>query len=115
MNNEHDDGKHIVGPPLDADEALRALNAIAAWHVYEINDYPEYWVARSLDEAKAAYTAEYGEGYADDAVELSEELLRLLTMNVAEEGAPPVIKTFREYLDSIALNLTAPEFFASVD
>lgn len=114
MNEPDDSGSHIVGPPLDPEEVLRAL----AWRVYCMNDYPEFFVARSLEEAKAAAAEHWGDddpSLTEDAYELTDEAMLDEKINVAEEGEPPDIRTFRWYLDSIAPSLREATFFASVD
>lgn len=90
------------------------------WRIFEMNDHPEYWIARSLDEAKeAAFDAWGGEVEdADDAYELSDDALDVLTLDVADyerdADAEPIKSTFREELNRrIAKGLTGPEFFAA--
>lgn len=98
--------------------ATPAMDAPLPWRVYCMDDYPTYFVARSLAEAKAAAAEAWGDDptLTEDAYELSDEALLAEKINVADEGEPPVFQTFRAYLDElIAGGLSQPDFFASAE
>ncbi len=77
-------------------------------------DGDEYWMAPSLEEAKAVYAEITGET-PDCVEEVSEEGLDKLTVTDTDENEVPTGKTFtfREYLQQrIAEGVRKPEFFA---
>lgn len=103
-------GQPIADPP--------PMNAPLPWRVFQMNDHPEWWIARTLEEAKAAVAEAWGDDDPElvvDAFELSDESLSAETLT-DDEADPPVKRTFREELDlRIARGLAAPEFFAAVE
>lgn len=96
------------------------------WRVYKLNDY-EWWVARSLDEAKADAANEWGckdvaeaerEDMFEDPSEVpDEELDRLKFTDGDEDGnAIGALRSWRDELTQrIAAGLSAPELFAARD
>ncbi len=105
----------LLGDPVPE---TPAMNAPLPWRVFEMTDLPEYYVARSLEEAKAAYLRDCGEDcaeYVEDACELSDDALNRLTILMTDEDEEPTGEkpTFREYLDSlVAGGLDRAQFFA---
>jgi hypothetical protein len=97
------------------------MTAPLPWRVYCMDDY-EWWVAKSLDEAKVAYAkdrmsdAEAAE-YIEDAHELSDEAMDSLKFTDTDEhDEPTVTRTFREELARrIEHGLSAPELFACTE
>ena len=91
-----------------------------SWRVFRMDDY-DWWIARSLEEAKASYKNEVGVDDKDieDARELTEEELDRLHYVDVDEGERPVKKsrrTFRaELAQRIAAGLSKPELFACTE
>lgn len=80
--------------------------------IFCMND-DEYWMANSLEEAKADYLDTTGEA-ADEAEEVSDEDLDRLTIKDVDEDERPTGKvfTFREYLQQqIAEGANTPQIF----
>jgi hypothetical protein len=98
-----------------------AMTAPLPWHVYQMNDHPEWWIARTLDEAREAASAAWGDHdpeLTEDAFELCDESMIEMTLDCSEDPGfySPIVRTFREELDRrIAAGLSAPEFFAGVE
>lgn len=106
----------LLGDPIPE---TPAMNAPLPWRVFCMDDYPTYFVARSLEEAKEAAANEWGDWnpeLTEDAYELTDEALALERINVADEGEEPRFLTFRAYLDQlIAGGIGGPGFFASAE
>ena len=93
-------------PPMDAP---------LPWRVYRLNDC-DWWVARTLEEAKADYLDTVGpmsdDEAFDDPHELSDEDMDRLKITDVDD--PKATKpTFREYLKQMAPR--APGMFASTE
>ena len=91
------------------------------WHVYEINDC-DWYLARSLDEAKATATVDYGgPEYAEDMIEsgaheLTDAELDKTLFTVDDAGASVAPKiSFREELANRVANNPQPSLFASTE
>lgn len=94
------------------------------WKVYAINEY-EFFMARSMEEAKATAAEQWGytvaqaeaEGLFDDADELADESLdRITLIDDTELPDGPLKKTtFRARLEKIVASDPRPQFFAGVD
>lgn len=91
------------------------MSAALPFRVYRMND-SEWWMARSLDEAREAYHACYGTDEHDtaDARELTDEELDRLTFT-DDEATPRVTRTFREELARQSATATEPDFFATTE
>jgi hypothetical protein len=101
-------GAEIPDPP--------PMNAPLPWLVFRMDDY-EWWVARSLDEARTAYEAgRISHAEAMEATEDARELsaAELESMKFTEDGKP--VSTFADELARrVAAGLSAPEFFAGTE
>jgi hypothetical protein len=91
------------------------MSAPLPYRVYRMND-SEWWMARSLDEARTAYCACYGTEFSDtaDARELTDDELKCL-MFIDDESNPSARRTFREELERQAATATGAEFFATTE
>lgn len=99
------------------------MTAPLPWRVYRMNDY-EWWVARTLDEAKADAAKQWGysvedaerDEMYDDPDELTDAEMEHLKFR--EDMFDPLSPTrsFREELDRmIADGLSEPGFFAGTE
>lgn len=97
-------------PPMDAP---------LPWRVYRLNDC-DWWVARSLEEAKADYIASCGgdDDSFEDPHELTDAELDRMQINGMDENErlAGTKHSFREELKQrVAAGLTGPAFFASTE
>lgn len=97
---------------------LPELDPANQMHVFRLTDC-EWWMARTLDEAKTDYTQVTGEQADDDARQLSEEDLdRLWYVDTNEDETPNATMrcSFRQELaNRIATGISKPEVFACTD
>lgn len=91
------------------------------WHIYRMNDC-DWWVARSLNEAKRDYMDTVGpmdeEEAFDESGEISQEEYDRLQFTDCDEDERPtgLTLTFRgELCRRVTAGLTAPEMFASTE
>jgi hypothetical protein len=93
---------------------------MSEWKIFQLNDC-DWWVARSLDEAKADYEKQCGpdDGWLyDDPHELTDADMDRLKMRDTDENEQPTgeLLTFREYLaQMVADGLSEPTMFASTE
>lgn len=106
--------KDLVGDPLSP---TPAMTDPIPWRVFYVNDM-EWWVARSLDELKAAYIESTGVDDFDETYEVEEKALDELRVALTDEDDNPSgeSQTFRQLLaERVACGLSAPEFFAGYE
>lgn len=115
--NEHK-STDLVGDPLPE---TPSMTAPLPWRVFRMNDC-EWWVARTLAEAKAHYLEYTGcseEEAFDDAHELDDESLDRLHYIDVDESERPIKKsrrTFRaELAQRVSAGLSKPELFACTE
>ncbi len=105
----------LVGDPLPE---TPSMTTPLAWRVFHMNDI-DWWLARTLDEAKSDYTRQTGDEDLDDAYELTDEELDRLHFVDTDERERPVTKsrrTFREELaQRVASGVNEPELFACTE
>jgi hypothetical protein len=107
----------LLGDPV---APTPAMDAPLPWRVYRLNDC-DWWVARTLEEAKADFIQTVGSDWGnefEDAEELSEaDMERLQFIDTDEDERPLGTKTsFRDELARrVAAGITAPEQFASTE
>lgn len=90
------------------------MDAPLPWRIFKLNDC-DWWVARTLEEAKASWQATCGpdEGETfEDAYELTDADMDRLKMTDYDDPKAPK-PTFREYLKQFPP--TRPEMFASTE
>ncbi len=99
------------------------MTAPLPWRVFRLTDY-EWWVARTLDEAKADAAKEWGytveeaerDEMFDEPHELSDAELENTKFQEYMDVATKRTCTFREELDRmIAAGLSEPGFFAGME
>lgn len=99
---------------LDKQEEIKATALQSGMKIFKMNDC-DWWMAPTLDEAKAAVLAEYGPKYADelivDPVELTEADLDRL--KYTQENGSKI--TFREELANRIKAGAKTEMFASTE
>jgi hypothetical protein len=103
----------------DTSPATPAMDAPLPWRVYRMDDC-DWWVARTLEEAKASYQHQTGvdDECIEDARELSDAELDSLYFVDTDDRDRPVKgtrRTFRVELDQRAAWLSKPELFASTE
>lgn len=109
--------KDLLGDPLPP---TPSMTAPLPWRVYRMDEY-DWWVARSLDEAKASYKHRTGvdDECIEDARELTDDELDTLHFIDTDADERPIKKsqrTFREELaQRVAAGLSKPEMFASTE
>jgi hypothetical protein len=98
-----------------------AMTAPLEWRIYRLNDC-EWWVARTLQEAKEDYQYTIGpmtdEDAFEDPAEISEANYDNLRFTDVDEGERPtgITMSFREELiRRIAAGLSSPEMFAATE
>lgn len=107
--------KDLVGDPLP--ETPSMTDALR-WRVFRMNDV-DWWLARTLAEAKADYTHQVGDEDLEGARELTDaELDRLHYVDTAEDERPlrATRRPFREELRRrVAKGITKPGMFACTE
>lgn len=102
----------LLGDPMPE---TPAMNAPLPWRVYKLNDC-DWWVARTLEEAKASFQATCGpmddEEAFDEPYELTDADMDRLKIVDHDDPKTPAM-TFRQYLDAMAP--TKPDMFASTE
>lgn len=76
------------------------MTAPLPWRVFRMNDV-DWWMARTLEEARASYKRETGDDETEDACELTDEEMDRLMFHETDENERPTKKgrrTFREEL-----------------
>lgn len=98
-----------------------AMDAPLPWRVYRLNDC-DWWIARSIEEAKASFQSHCGPMPDDEAFdephELTETEMDTLKICETDENERRTGKklTFREYLvERLGDGLSEPEQFASTE
>jgi hypothetical protein len=124
-------GCHRSHPHEDMDAECERLTRVArqnnaaangsGWRIFKLNDC-DWWIARSIDEAKASFQKECGPMPDDEAFDEPCELTDadMDTLKIAEsdenERRTGKFLTFREYLiERIGDGLDSPEMFASTE
>ncbi len=91
------------------------MNAALPWRIYKLNDC-DWWVARTLEEAKTSFQATCGpmdeDEAFDDPYELTDEDMDRLKITDHDDPKAPK-QTFREYL--YQMKPTRPDMFASTE
>lgn len=90
------------------------MDAPLPWRIYKLNDC-DWWVARTLEEAKASWQETVGPDECEefeDAYELTDEDMDCLKIADFDDPTAPR-QTFREYLKAMAP--TRPDMFASTE
>lgn len=109
--------RDLLGDPLPS---TPAMTDPLPMRVFRMNDC-DWWMARSLDEAKADYISQTGsteDELCPDARELTEEELDRLRFTDTDEYERPIGKTcsFRKELQRrIDAGVTRPGMFASTE
>jgi hypothetical protein len=110
--------KDLFGEPLPE---TPAMDAPLPWRVYRLNDC-EWWIARSLEEARSSYTQTTGvdgEHAFDSENELTDAQLESLFFVDRDDNDVPLKKSRRTFLEElrrrVAAGLAAPELFASTE
>jgi hypothetical protein len=119
MNGEHSNAPtpvstDLVGDPLPETPSMATP---LPWRVFRMNDC-DWWLARTVAEARADYLRETGED-EDEARELiEEELDRLHFVDTGEDERPmkATRRPFREELARrVSAGLSKPEMFACTE
>jgi hypothetical protein len=109
--------KDLLGNPMPE---TPPMTAPLPWRVFRMDDC-DWWVARSLEEAKATYLHETGvdNEYVEDARELTDEEMDRLHYVDSDERDRPVKasrRSFRvELAQRVSAGLSKPELFASTE
>lgn len=101
----------LLGQPVPE---TPAMDAPLQWRVYKLNDC-DWWVARTLEEAKASWQETCGPDECEefeDAYELTDEDMDRLKITDHDDPKSPRL-TFREYLEQ--MKPTRPDMFASTE
>lgn len=110
----------LLGDPLPE---TPAMTASLPWRVFRLTDY-EWWVARTLDEAKEDAAREWGysveqaerDEIFDDPEELSDEQMALLTFREDMYDPKSERRTFSAQLSRlIQLGIDKPGLFACTE
>lgn len=107
----------LVGDPLPD---TPSMTAPLPWRVFRMDDC-DWWVAHTLEDAKASYQHETGvdDESIEDARELTDAELDKLHFVDTDEGGYPVKDsrcTFREELTRrVSAGLSKPELFACTE
>lgn len=99
----------------DETSEIPPMNETLPWRVFKLNDC-DWWVARTMGEAKSDYIATVGpmsdEEAFDEPYELTDHDMGTLKITDHDDPKHPKM-TFREYLDQMAPK--APGMFASTE
>lgn len=106
-----DESTDLLGDPIKPNPPMTAPIPFRVWY---LNEY-EYWVARNIEELRAAYIENHGEetwtDHCEDARELTDAELEELRVCVTDENDDATGEkiSFAEYLRD--LNPDEPEYF----
>lgn len=105
----------LLGDPLPE---TPAMNAPLPWRVFKVTDC-EWWVARTLDEAREDYLRVTGEPIDEDAHELIGAVMDRLHFIDQDEDERPIKESRRpfrvELAQRVAAGLSKPELFACTE
>lgn len=96
------------------------MTAPLPWRVYRMDDC-DWWVARTLEEAKASYKHETGidDEHMEDACELTDDEMQRLHFVDTDEADRPVKESRHTFAVELARRVSAglskPELFASTE